>query len=403
MLSRPTAAQPLSASDLTLPGLSDGPASLGRRNHLFGSGLWLSVGAAGCADDGPRAVSAQERSNSTPTQAEQFAKLGYRLEWRGFPTMLPGETVKFLDIFGDVLAVQETAGVVSVIETKSGQTRWSDQVAGRLTKFVGLNREENRLLVSSESEVYFYDLATGNLKNKQELAQVVNTRPAKEGEMLVYGCANGQILGHLVLNGFRAWGSNLGSSIEADPISIGSGRIAICSNTGDFAIFDAQSGLSQGRAKMFAGPGAELTASDSAIYVASTDQSLYAFSTDGAAQLWRKRTEMPLKFKPVFHDGKLYCDMGSGRIGGMGITSFEAGSGKENWHNDKVSGEVIALRNKRLIVWDGHTAVTLDPGSGVIIDSVKLENISILKPDTFVDGHLYAVTPTGIIAKLSPK
>ena len=344
----------------------------------------------------------KERADASPAQSDQFAKLGYRLDWRGFPTMTAGETVKFFEIFGDVVAVQETAGVVSVIEVRSGQTRWSDQVAGRLTKFVGMIRDDSQLLVSSESDVYFYDIATGNLKTRQHLGQVVNTRPVRVGDLLIYGCTNGQLLGHLTLNGFRAWGSGLTGSIQTDLIPLGSGRVAVGSTTGDFAIFDGQTGLSAGRARMYAGPGADLGASDAAVFVASTDQSLYAYSADGAAQLWRKRTDMPLKHAPVFHDGKLYCDLGP-TAGGM--TCLNPNTGAELWHTLRASGEVIGIRNKRLLTWDAATqiAMTLEATTGMVIDSVKLDNISILKPDEFADGHLFAVSPNGIVAKLSPR
>lgn len=366
-----------------------------------GAAAALMLLASGCATSAdPKPTTPQQRADSTPSQAEQWSKLGYRLDWRGFPTMLPGETVRFLDILGDVVAVQESAGVVSVLEARSGITRWSDQVAGRLTKFVGNIREGDRLLVSSESEVYFYDIATGNLKNKQRLAQVVNTKPVKVNDILVYGCANGQLLGHYTINGFRAWGSGLTGSIETDPLLLGtSGRIAISSTTGDLIIIDGQTGLSQGRGKMFAGPGAPFAASDVALYIASSDQSLYAFNADTGAQIWRKRTEAPLVRKPVLHDGRLYCDLG----GKLGLTCMEPGTGKEVWHNEKVTGEVVAIRNKRLVVWNGTTAATLDPAKGVIVESVKLDNIAMIKADALVDGNLYAATSNGIVSKLSPK
>ena len=373
----------------------------------LGLGASLVALAAGCATSAqPKLTSPQQRADSTPSQADQWAKLGYRLDWRGFPTMLPGERVTTLEICADVLAIQESAGVVSVIETRSGQTRWSDQVAGRLTKFVGINRDGERLLVSSESEVFFYDINTGNLKAKQHLAQVVNTKPVKVNDMLIYGCANGQILGHLTLNGFRAWGSGLTGSIETDPLLVSPsfGHVAICSTTGELVIFDGQSGLSQGRSKIFGGPGAEMACSDTALFVASADQSLYAYTADTARQIWRKRTENPLRERPVFHDGKVYCDMGAADLKGAGgLTCFEPGSGKILWHNTKLSGHIIAARGKHLLCWDGTTCSSVDPATGVVAESVKLDNISIIKPDTFADGHLYAISPNGIVSKLSPK
>lgn len=373
---------------------------------LTASALVLAAGLAGCSSgSSARPTSAEARANATPVALDDYAKLGYRLEWRGFPTMLPGEHVTRVETLGDAVVAQESAGVVTVLEARTGATRWTDQPAGRLTKFVGILRSDAVLLVSSESEVFFYDMATGTLKNKQRLAQVVNTKPVRVGDMLVYGCANGQILGHLTLNGFRAWGSGLVGSIEVDPVLTGNGNVAVCSTTGELAIVDPQSGLSQGRAKMFSGPGAPIGLSDTALYFASEDHSLYAIGSESATSIWRKRTDAPLRTKPVFWAGKVYCDMGEGEVagGGGGLTCYEAVSGKMAWSNPNLHGEVIGLRNKRLVVWDGTSVSTIQPEDGEVVESVKMPGVTILKTDKFDNGSLYAATSTGLLIRLTPK
>lgn len=382
------------------------PALLLALTALAGAPLLSACSSSGgAAKHAPQ--SATERAKATPVLLDDYAKLGYRLDWRGFPTMLPGEHITQFEIFGDVVVAQESAGVVSVLESRSGTTRWSEQVAGRLTKFVGILRNNERLLVSSESELYFYDIATGTLKDKQHLQQVVNTKPVQVGDILVYGCANGQVLGHLVANGFRAWASGLGGSIEADPTVTSGNRVAICSTTGELAIFDPLSGLSQGRAKIFSGPGAAFGSSDTALYIASNDHSLYAFTSEGVVPIWRKRTDAPLRLQPVFSNGRVYCDLGSGDGTGTfgGLTCLDAVTGKILWSNRKVSGQLVGIRNKRLIVWNAaeSTAVSLQADDGATVETVKLPGVTMLKPDNFTDGNLYAVSGNGLVAKLAPK
>lgn len=350
-----------------------------------------------------KGMSPDERAAAVPPQNEEFAKLGYRLEWRAFPTMLPGEQIRRVELFGDVLAVQESAGVVSVIETRSGQVRWSDQAAGRLTKFLGINRDAktgDRLILSSESEAFFYDISTGTLKARQKLALVATTKPVQVGDILVYGSGNGQILGHLMLNGFRQWGAGITGAIETPLLPIGTGRVAAVSSTGDIAVLDGVTGISQGRARIFAGPrdGVSMAGSETTMFVASADHSLYAFNAETAASLWRVRTDAPLNFSPTYHDNRVYCDMGKD-----GLSCLEANNGKVVWKNPDVHGTVVGIRNKRLLVWDGSKAVTLDMAKGSVVDSVELKNVSMLRVDNFVDGNLYAVSPAGIVAKLSPR
>lgn len=364
--------------------------------------LSLTSAAGGCAADSqPTPTSPEARAQAVPVHTDEYAKLGYRIEWRGFPTMFAGERVRFVEVLGDLVMVQDTAGVVSAIDVRSGQRRWSDQPAQRLTKYTGIVRDGNRVIVSSESEVFFYDSETGNLIDKQRLERVVNTRPVKIGEVLVYGCSDGQVLGHLTLNGFRFWGSGLDGAISTDPVQFAdSSAVALVSNRGEVLVTDGQSGNGMGRSRIFGGPGAALAASDSSLFVASVDHSLYAFSRDQAQQLWRHRTEEPLRQPPVYHDGRVYCD-----LGGPGLTAFDSASGSKLWENKSVHGEVIALRKGRLVVWNSATSTMtlVDPARGETIDRVTLDRIAHIATDQFVDGPIYAVSANGVVAKLTPR
>lgn len=358
----------------------------------------VAVGVGGC-ESTRRAMTPDERAAATPVQHDAYGQLGYRLEWRGYPTMTAGETVERMETLGEVVVVQETGSTVTVLEAASGRLRWSDPPAGALTRFVGIIRDEKQLMVSSEAELFIYDIDTGALLTKQVLAQVVNTRPVKVGPILVYGCANGQVLGHLLLNGFRQWGSYVNGAIEVDPVLLGGDdTVALVSRMGDVLLLDGRSGLGRGRASMFRGSSAPLAASESILFVASVDHSLYAFSREGASPMWRKRTDAPLKFSPTYHEGRVYCDMGR-----AGLSCFDAASGEEVWAAGDVHGTVVALRGGRLVVWDGSTATLVDPAKGQVVERARLEKVSLLVTDKFVDGHVYLASPDGVISRLAPR
>lgn len=358
----------------------------------------LGLGLGGCSSAKKPGLSPDERANATPMQADLYSKLGYRVEWRGFPTLLPGAKVSQLDIEGDSVIAQDSSGVVSVLETKSGQTRWSDQAAGALTKFVGNIRSGDRLLVASESEVFIYEMNSGTLKARQKLAQVATTKPVLVGQMLVFGADRGRVLGHFLPTGFSAWTNTLGGSVETPTLPLSRGRVAMVSSVGDVAVIDGLSGASQARAKIFAGASGNLAASDSALFVASLDQSVYAFDQVTGKQLWRVRTSAPLTGSPAYLDGRVFVE-----IPGQGLTALDAVTGNQVWANSKVAGSVVGIRNKRLFVWDGSTATLVDPAKGSIIESQKLEGVSLLRTDSFADGALYLASPAGVITKLSVK
>ncbi len=364
--------------------------------------LAWSGALAGCeSDGGMQPTSPEARAATVPVHTEQYAKLGYRIDWRGFPTMFTGARLRFFNVEGDVIMAQDSSGVLSILEDRSGERRWSDQPAQALTKYTGNIREGNRIICSSESEAFVFDIETGNLLDKQRLEKVVNTRPVKVGDILVYGCSDGQVLGHLTLNGFRQWGSGLDGSVEVDPIQFGdSTAVALASARGEVLIIDAISGYSLGRGRVFAGPGAALGASDSTLFLASLDHSLYAISGENAGTIWRHRTEEPLRSAPVYHNGVVYCDLGT-----PGLTAFNSANGKVLWQTKPVHGVLTAVRKGRLVFWDSatSTATTIDPARGDVIDTVTLDKVVFLRAQPFVDGNLYGATANGVVFKLVPR
>ncbi len=370
------------------------PGTLAAMLALGGTGTLI-----GCESDAIGLATPEERAAATTVQHDEYSKLGYRVDWRGFPAMTPGDTISRLELFGDVVVVQESGSVVTVLEARSGEQRWSDPVGSTLTKFVGMIRDGKKLIVSSQSQAFIYDLETGALLTKQDLALVVDTKPVQVGSILVYGCSNGQVLGHLLLNGFKQWGSFMTGAINVDPLGVGSdGTVGMVSQGGDVLFIYGDTGLMRGRGNMYAGTEVALAASETMLFVASVDHSLYAFNRDGASEQWRKRTDEPLKFAPSFHDGRVYCDMGK-----EGLKCIEASTGKELWANKDVHGTVVGMRNKRLIAWDGATATSLDPAAGSIIESAKLASVSMVKTDKFVDGSMYLAAPSGVVTKLVPR
>ncbi len=362
--------------------------------------LAAGLAASACSSSAktPALPTPEARAAAAPMQADAWTKLGYRIDWRGFATMLPGSKVLFMDQLGDVVAVQESSGVLSVLEVKTGATRWSDQVASSLSRYIGNVRDGDRLVSSTDSEAFFYDLQTGTLKARQKLSIVSNRRPVKVGEILVYGAGSGQVLGHLTLNGFRQWGAMMDGPIESDPLALSNGRVALVSRGGDVVVLDGSSGLIDVKGKIYLGTEAALATGPEVLYIASLDHSLYAISERSGDILWRVRTDAPLREAPVLHEGVVYSDMGTD-----GITAFNATTGKKLWSNAAAKGEIIGVRNKRLLGFDGSNAYTLDAGKGTTVESVKLEGVSILKTDQFVDGNLYAASPGGVVTKLATR
>lgn len=375
----------------------------GRRLMVAGAGLMvggvMAVGSGCSSTPKPTVASTAERAAAVPPQVEAFDRLGYRLQYRTFATVLPGERVEFFAPLGDVLVTQDSGSVVSVIEVRTGERKWVDQVGSPLITFFGAIRDGDRLIVSSEAEAFFFDVNTGAVLDKQKMTEVVTTPPVQIGDILVYGTATKVVNGHSMLARFRLWGALMDAPTETPPVMVGDGGVVgLVSRRGDVAFVDGSSGLAIGRNSMFGGAVGTPASSDGAMFVASRDHSLWAFAADGASQLWRYRTDAPLEHAPTYANGRVYCDLGR-----EGMSAFDSASGRKLWSTPDVRGRIVAVRGGRLLAYDGRNAALLDASDGSVIERATLEKIAILVPDKLVDGTLYAVSENGVIARLTPR
>lgn len=351
-------------------------------------------GSAASGTGGPSATGGTALASSR-LDRDGFSRLGYRLVWSGYASMSPGDTVAQTALAGDLLLLQDSSSTITALATSSGEIRWAAPLTSPTTRFTGLVREGKHVLACSESEIFVVDAEAGTLLNKQRLARVVNTAPARVGGSLVFGTTVGEVLCHLD-SGFKAWSYAIGGAIEADPIIVGDG-VALASQAGQVIVL-TPSGSASARYTIFGGLACNMAASDSVLYVASLDQSIYAFDAYGNRPLWRKRTDSQLRTTPTFHRGRLYVEVPS-----AGLLCLDAGTGKDIWAAKGVRGTVIAAQNGSLIVWDGKESVRLDGATGDVLERATLPGFKALVPDRFENGHLYAVTVDGAIHKFEPR
>lgn len=349
----------------------------------------------------PRAASQGPTSDSRfPVVHEDWAKVGYRLDWVGFPFGVDDRPVKLaaMNVQSDFVIVQRDSSAVTLMEATTGKNRWSTELTGPLTKWVGVTREEGpagRLLVASESEIFVLAPATGNLLGRQRLARVVNTPPLLMGDTAVFGTSLGVVHAHNLNNGLPLWAFATDASIEGALMEV-QGVVAAVSQRGDVMFLNA-AGNMIGRARVFGSLDCDPATDGNRLYIACHDQSLWAFEITGATA-WRLRTSNPLMASPTLHDGALYVDLGA-----QGLSRLDPESGSIHWSNPNAHGRVIGIRGGRLLVWNAGSLATLDPATGDIVSQAAVPGVVTVAPDAFVDGHLYAVSDRGVVAKFMPR
>jgi len=340
---------------------------------------------------------------------EDWRRLGYRWSWTSVADLNRGGEVRHLQPLGDAVAIMDSTTRVTILESSSGRLRWATNVTERLTQFVALRRAGDALLAFGRPELFALELSSGNLLARQPLARVVSTEPAiADGTAVfgtptervfahVFGTPDGGLLGPPFQGGYALWQYRLSGAFTATPVLMG--RVAGFVNEAGLVFFaDARTGSSVGRLRIGDGVVADPVSDGARMYVASLDQSVYAFDPGNPRPAWRYRTNIPLRTDPTVHDGVLYVDIPT-----EGLVAFDARSGSKNWVSPDASGEVIALVGGELLCRTDEGALLVDAQRGDVLERVDLGGIIELVPEGFVDPVIYARGADGAIARFNPR
>lgn len=348
----------------------------------------------GCAKS--KGLTADERSKRLPIVHSDWREIGYRWDWNAFPVMLEGQGPLRAEPHNEIVVFQETGGTISGIDDRVGETIWSNRPAGDLTKFTGMARRDNFVFVSSESELFSLDATTGELVDRQRFEKLISTDVVMLGDQVVVGTATGELMGHYLPAGIRIYGHDMEGTFDEDLIAVGS-VVGGVTSTGRVICVDPVTQRQTGLNSIFSGPGAPLAASEELMFVASLDQSLYAFRGADARLVWKKLTPSPITETPVYHEGVIYCSLAD-----TGLTAFDAATGNMLWESLGQMGRVIGIRNGRLMVFDGVSLAVVEPQRGVVYDTINLSNVFHITSAPFVDGAIYLTSREGVVAKFVP-
>src|SRR5688500_3635204 len=92
--------------------------------------VWALAALGGCKSGGRGSGDGSDGGGGTMPAVEHdaWSNLGYRLDWRGFASVPPGNRVTSFQIGPDELVVQENGSTVSVLETQDGAIRWTNEL-----------------------------------------------------------------------------------------------------------------------------------------------------------------------------------------------------------------------------------------------------------------------------------
>ena len=355
------------------------------------------MGALGaCGTSGSRAGSAQEGIYESELEKDPYYRSGYRLVWRSFPQVNPGQRPMIVQRVGDAIAFQDTANTLSMVEDATGRIRWAASMGKPIEKFVGVDRVGDRLLVASESELQFLDISNGQLLDRQRLSVLANTPPVVIPPTAVIGSSTGEVYGHDIRVGVRVWGVQMNGPISSPVIRLGGDDIGVVSQGGQIIMLDSQEGTSAGRrATLFSGISNRAITDGAQMYVAGLDQSVWAYDNQTGQRAWRFRTQSRLDAQPLVADGVVvvYAER-------EGLLGIDARTGAEFWAQPEAKGDAVGAHRGEAALWDGTTLSIVSLRDGSIRSQETLPGIDRLIAGD--KGVMYGVDINGVISKYEP-
>jgi outer membrane protein assembly factor BamB len=136
-------------------------------------------------------------------------------------------------------------------------------------------------------------------------------------------------------------------------------------------------------------------------FVASIDQSLWAFDLSNGRVLWQYFTQAALTNPPVRIADGLYLS-----IPGEGLVSFnpmpnEKPEGEVRWKS-KAPGNVIARVGTNLMAWDAATRTlsSVAVSNGRIVTQLKMPKVESIKFVPAIDGDMFLASKDGSVERL---
>lgn len=329
---------------------------------------------------------------------EAWKKLGFRWEWNARPPMVAGGQMEYADAYDDVIVVQDTGSLVSVIEASTGKVRWFKQVRDTVTRFVGTTRQGDSLFIANETELFELAIQTGNTLDRTDLNTIATTRPVMFGELAVFGNAAGRLMAMDTKNDVRIWEYQFDGLLESPPIAIDSSTVAAISTTGEVRVLDVDSARTEAASKISGNAGGEMVTDTELLYIGSLDQSVYAYDLFDGSRAWRHRSSGPVTIQPTLIDETLFATTAD-----SGLIAFDAFTGEQLWSNPGIGGWVVTTSDGDLIVWTGREIARVDAVRGDIISRVELLEVSGIRSNTPIDGEIFVISAAGTVAKFAAR
>lgn len=337
-------------------------------------------------------------AGDTTIDHDAWKALGYRWDWTSRPPLIKGARIAFAEVQTDAIVLQDSASMVSVIEPSTGRVRWNTQASQTSTRFFAPVRRDDSLIVTNETDLYEFDLATGNTRDRTALGTIATTAPVMYDQIAVLGTAGGRLIAVDTKLDIRLWEYDFDGLLETTPTRVDDFTVAAISAKGQIRTLDVDDARTISSCRISGDASEPMVSDGSGLFIASQDQSLYGYETSDGSRIWRIRSSAPVTAQPVLIDGTLYATTAD-----TGLLAVNADTGETLWTNRSIGGWVVTTSGGDLIVWNGRDLMRVDADRGDLISSTTPGGVVGIRSNTPMSGFLVAIFADGATAKFSPR
>jgi outer membrane protein assembly factor BamB len=351
--------------------------------------------------------------------------LGYRIVWQASLPLIRGAAFKHTHLAGEAIFAIDAANNVARLRPSDGQQIWRVGVGSPVDIFRGIDwietpivtgsgptrmsSVEPRVYISTDTECFVLDGATGSIAKRQDFNKLPTTKPLNIGKFLIYGTLGGQIVWHHAIVG-QEWRANSLDSTVRGSLAHAKGMVIAASDRGMVLALDQNDASRRWARQTFGGVLAAPAASDTTVFIAALDQYLWAFDLRTGETRWKYFTQSPLKTPPF-----PVADVVLQFVPGEGLVCFNADStkidGEVRWRNASAAGVPIGMittgSGDRIVLWEqsSRTMTLVDPNLGSSDSTFhfpKAAELELVRSGPFA-GDFFATSEDGHILRLTPR
>ncbi|VAX39835.1 hypothetical protein MNBD_PLANCTO02-26 [hydrothermal vent metagenome] len=345
-------------------------------------------------------------------KSRELSRYGLERHWWSQATLNPRrDTVSHFQTDEDLVYVQSTAGLLTVLNAETGRKQWAIQLGFTDRPSYPVTSNQKLVLVASGMELYAFYKWSGKIAWKIHLPKHPSTRPTMDDENVYIGTLDGSVYAfrlrtiHKLYDENRLpqwshltmlWRYKTPKEITTPPISDGL-VVSFASMSGSLYSVNAYNRKLKFQMETNKPISAPMSQSGKYLFMASEDYVLYCINMRNGQSRWEFVSGYRVRKEPWLIEKDVYLTPVQG-----GLFRLSIETGKQKWRQAKAT-DFLCATPQRVYASDAQgNMLILNRKNGGVIGSLPYRGFSKRINNNRTD-RLFLATPSGLIVCIKEK